>query len=68
MTASTLEQLEVKIAFLERANTELSEALYRQHRELETLRAQLAALADRVDATRSESEVLTPEQERPPHY
>jgi len=68
MTTSKLEQLEVKIAFLERANTELSEALFRHHREIESLRAQLAALAQRVDATRSDSEVLTPEQERPPHY
>jgi len=68
VTASTLEDLEVKIAFLERANTELSEALFRQHREIETLRAQLAALAERFEATNSAPEALTPEQERPPHY
>jgi SlyX protein len=67
MTASTLEQLEVKIAFLERANTELSEALFRQHREIEILRGQLVALAERV-ATSSGSEALSAEQERPPHY
>jgi len=66
MTASTLEQLEVKIAFLERANTELSEALFRQHREIEILRAQLVALAERVATTGSEA--LSAEQERPPHY
>jgi uncharacterized coiled-coil protein SlyX len=68
MTASTLEQLEVKIAFLERANTELSDALFRQHREIETLRAQLVSLAERVEATRSGPEALSPEDERPPHY
>ena len=68
MNANTLEQIEIKIAFLERANAELSDVVFRQHREIEQLRTQIAALASRVEATSSTTDVSTPEQERPPHY
>ena len=69
MNAHTLEQIETKIAFLERANVELSDVVFRQHREIETLRAQVAGLAARIDAAQSEdTPVRTPEDERPPHY
>lgn len=68
MNAHQLEQIETKIAFLERANTELSEVVFRQHREIETLRAQMAGLAARVDAVQSDTATRTPEDERPPHY
>ncbi|MGB6452828.1 MAG: SlyX family protein [Steroidobacteraceae bacterium] len=68
MNAPTLEQIETKIAFLERANTELSDVVFRQHREIETLRAQVAALADRIEVMHSDGGVSTPEEERPPHY
>ena len=68
MNDSTLEQIEVKIAFLERANNELSDVVFRQQREIDALRAQVAALIDRVEAAQSRSDALTPEQERPPHY
>lgn len=68
MNAQTLEQIETKIAFLERANAELSDVVFRQHREIEALRAQFAALAARVEAAQSETGVRTPEEERPPHY
>lgn len=63
-----LEQIETKIAFLERANLELSDVVFRQHREIETLRAQIVALAARIDAVQSDTAVGTPEDERPPHY
>ncbi len=68
MSTATLEQIESKIAFLERANSELSDVVFRQHREIEVLRAQMAALASRVEAAQSDSSERTPEQERPPHY
>ena len=68
MNAHTLEQIETKIAFLERANAELSDVVFRQHREIETLRAQIAALAARVEAAQSDTDVRSPEEERPPHY
>lgn len=68
MNAHTLEQIETKIAFLERANAELSDVVFRQHREIETLRAQIAGLAARIDAAQSDATVPTPQDERPPHY
>ena len=68
MNAQTLEQLETKIAFLERANSELSDVVFRQHRDIEALRAQIAGLAARIDAAQSDTTERTPEEERPPHY
>jgi uncharacterized coiled-coil protein SlyX len=63
-----MEQLEFKVAFLEQANAQLSEELYRQRQELETLRAQLAVLLERLEAAQSQPMQYTPEQEVPPHY
>lgn len=68
MNAHTLEQLETKIAFLERANVELSDVVFRQHQDIETLRAQIAGLASRIDAVQADTTARTPEDERPPHY
>ncbi|MDE2050194.1 MAG: SlyX family protein [Gammaproteobacteria bacterium] len=68
MNVHTLERIETKIAFLERANAELSDVVFRQHREIETLRAQIVALAGRIEAVQSDTGVRTPEEERPPHY
>jgi len=68
MNVHTLEQIETKIAFLESANAELSDVVFRQHREIEALRAQVLALAARIEAAQSDTDVRTPEEERPPHY
>lgn len=68
MNDHTLEQIETKIAFLERANAELSDVVFRQHQEIEALRAQIVGLAARIDAAQSDTAVLSPEEERPPHY
>jgi uncharacterized coiled-coil protein SlyX len=68
MNTHALEQIETKIAFLERANAELSDVVFRQHQEIETLRAQVVGLAARIAAAQSDSGVRTPEEERPPHY
>lgn len=68
MNAQKLEQIETKIAFLERANAELSDVVFRQHKEIETLRAQVVALASRVEAAQSDADVRPPQEERPPHY
>ena len=68
MSSEPLEQIETKIAFLERANAELSDVVFRQHQEIETLRAQIHALAERLDAARSAQDARAPEEERPPHY
>jgi uncharacterized coiled-coil protein SlyX len=68
MNAHTLEQIETKIAFLERANAELSDVVFRQHREIEALRERIVALADRIEAAQPDTAVRAPEDERPPHY
>ena len=68
MTPETLEQIETKIAFLERANAELSDVVYRQKQELDELRARLAGLAARLDSAQSEGQSYSLEEERPPHY
>jgi SlyX protein len=68
MNVHELEQIETKIAFLERANAELSDVVFRQHQEIESLRAQVVGLAARIDAVQSDTGVRTPEEERPPHY
>jgi SlyX protein len=65
---NTLEHIETQIAFLERANAELSDVVFRQQREIETLRAQMVGLAARIDAAQTDTGVGTPEEERPPHY
>jgi uncharacterized coiled-coil protein SlyX len=67
MHDEALEQLQTKIAFLERANTELSDVLYRQQQELRDLGARLQALAERV-GTAPEERSRPIEEERPPHY
>jgi SlyX protein len=68
MQASPLEQIETKIAFLERANAELSDVVFRQHREIEALRARINALVERFEGAQSAEPARTPEEERPPHY
>jgi uncharacterized coiled-coil protein SlyX len=63
-----VERLELKLAFLERANTELSDVVYRQHKELESLREGLRVLAEKLDAPQTSDPPRRPEDERPPHY
>jgi SlyX protein len=68
MNDDTLERLETKIAFLERAIIELSDEVYRQRQELDALRARVAGLERRVAATASEAEDDSARDQRPPHY
>lgn len=63
-----IEQLEVKLAFLEEANSQLSDMVYRQQQELEALRVQLKEMTSRLEATQSRMTEYTAEQEKPPHY
>lgn len=64
----TLEQIEIRITYLEQANTELSDVVYQQRRELEALRARLSELLGRFEAAQTQSTAYSPEDERPPHY
>ena len=68
MDQDIVERLEMKLAFLERATAELSDVVYRQHKELEGLREGLRALAEKLDARHSTEAARRPEDERPPHY
>lgn len=63
-----IEQLEIKVAYLEQANAQLSDLVYRQRQELEALRTQLAGFAERIEAAREPATDYTAEQEKPPHY
>jgi SlyX protein len=69
MKAEALEQIETKLAFLERANAELSDVVFRQQRDIDLLRSQIATLAARTQASGdSDISPRTAEDERPPHY
>jgi SlyX protein len=68
MNEDTIERIELKIAYLERANHDLSEVVYRQQQEIDALRAQLSVLSGKIAAASSEQTVYSAEQERPPHY
>ena len=63
----SLERVQTKIAYLEQAMNELSDVVFRQHKEIQALEAQLKALKERLSGAPLE-EARTPEQERPPHY
>ena len=62
------ERVEVRMAFLEQANAELSDVVYRLRQELEALRAELVTLTQRWEAAQSTPTPYTAEQEKPPHY
>ena len=68
MTKS-VEELEIKVAFLEDTLAKLSDEFYLQQRELENLKAQQTALIDKVNNNSNDEsargEIL---DERPPHY
>ena len=66
MTNETIERIELKIAFLERANTELSDVVYRQQQEIAALDERLARLTSAVELMKQAPG--EPVEERPPHY
>lgn len=62
-----LERVQSKIAYLERAIVELSDAVFRQHQDIQSIEAQLKAIRERMAGTPAD-DARTLEQERPPHY
>jgi SlyX protein len=68
MRDESLEQIQSKIAYLERAINELSDVVFRQHNEMKALEAQLKAMKERLGAAPFDETARTPDQERPPHY
>ena len=69
--AQTLTQrvvdLELRVAYHERLNQDLSDQVYALHREVERLRAQLQALIKRQAQDKGQLEV-GPADDPPPHY
>ena len=68
MNAENIERIELKIAYLERANNDLSEVVYRQQQQIDALRVEVSALNGKLEAATAEPTTYTAEQERPPHY
>ena len=63
-----IERLELKLAFLERANTELSDVVYRQQRDFDDLQQRFAALKDRLEILANQPATYSVVDEKPPHY
>jgi uncharacterized coiled-coil protein SlyX len=61
-----LERVQTKIAYLEHAIAELSDAVFRQHQDIQSIEAQLKAISERMAGAPSDE--ARSEQERPPHY
>ena len=62
-----LENLEIKIAHLERGLQELSDVVVRQQQELERVLLRNQQLTQDVESLRADSDAAT-RVERPPHY
>jgi uncharacterized coiled-coil protein SlyX len=67
MSQDALEEVQSKIAYLERAMAELGEVVFRQHGEIQVLEAKIRALTDRIELAAS-PEMRAADSERPPHY
>jgi SlyX protein len=67
MQDDALERIELKIAFLENANNELSDVIYRQQREIDELKLEVKSLTSQVEAFK-ESPQRSAADEKPPHY
>ena len=63
-----LDTIEIRMAYLEQANSQLSDTVYRQQQEIDTLRVRLAALMGRLDTAQAQPTAYAPEDEKPPHY
>jgi uncharacterized coiled-coil protein SlyX len=69
MTETTrLELIEIKLAHLERAVGELSDALLHQQREIDILSARNRQLKDQLEALEAGSGASGDGFEKPPHY
>jgi len=66
--AARLEDIELKLAFLERSNQELSDVVYAQQQALDMLQGRLARLADRLEALEQRPREYASAEEAPPHY
>jgi uncharacterized coiled-coil protein SlyX len=65
---AALEQIQTKIAFLEQANADLSDVVFRQQLEIRALAARLKEMSERLAAAQPEERQRSADDERPPHY
>ena len=64
-----LDQIEIKLAHLERALNELNDVVIRQQREIELLTARNRQLKDQLELARGRRREPVPTGfEKPPHY
>jgi SlyX protein len=63
-----LEQLEIKLGYLERANQDFGDVVYRQQQALDRLEARVARLIERIQALEETSRSDAPADPPPPHY
>jgi len=68
MKDETLELMQTKIAFLERAASELSDVVFRQHKEIQVMEAKLKAITVRLNSAPLDESAQPLEHEIPPHY
>lgn len=66
--SSRLEDIELKLAYVERSNQELSDVVYQQQQALDRLGARLEQLMDRLQAIEQRPRDYTAEEEAPPHF
>jgi len=67
--SDSVQELEIKVAFLEDTLSKLSDEFYRQQRELETLKLQQALLVEKINnASNDDGSPTQILDERPPHY
>lgn len=62
-----VKELELRTAYHERLNQDLSDQVYALHREVEALKAQLTTLVKRLQTGSGEGD-LGPANDPPPHY
>lgn len=69
MSDPALQQIEEKIAYLEIANTQMEDEMFRQQREIETLTRAHRGLLEKLERTQDGEKGNRDElAERPPHY
>lgn len=69
MSDSQIQELQVKVAFLDDALSKLSDEFFSQQRELEELKTRYASLVSKMRALQTtESGTTHALDERPPHY
>jgi SlyX protein len=68
MNDEAIERIELRITYLEAANTELSDVVYRQQQEIVELRDRLGMLTSRFDELANKPREWTAAEEKPPHY